>query len=368
MPRERKPRERTVNEKVLQQMRRLLGKCPWISASESALWFPAARVYGEGDREKIDPATAHDALKLLCEQGEVSRRLAGRRHRAVYRHILNQAGIRVLYPDPFSRGIGVPRNHRHNMLWRYRENHEHVPWWLGRAGAEALLRCRLEELEVYYNLLPALFDVGQPGWGWCTERIPDQLRNIELFPRFLDTLFGARVDYRTAFSFLTWWVGKSLSVNALARKWRTAYRRLETATLMETIEHQRYRRAGLEPPLPAAFARPLLSGHILFCKDTMAYVTARAFVNRLPEEQVDRFLILDLEQRHPDPGLAAPGEWPNLEPLEDLRINQYSTLGIAGITDDRVVGKFVLDRVGRPSELAPNEPPSKEEKDKNNER
>ena len=107
MPGERKPRERTVNEKVLQQMRRLLGKCPWISASESALWFPVTRFYGEGDRESIDPSTAHDALKLLCEQGEVSRRLAGRRYRAVYRHILNQAGIRVLYPDPL-----LPRHRR----------------------------------------------------------------------------------------------------------------------------------------------------------------------------------------------------------------------------------------------------------------
>ena len=267
-------KKRTVSEQVLKQMLRLVGICPWISVAESVLWIRAASLSGEGDLKSIDGSTAYDALNLLYEQGVVSRRLAGRRYRAVHRHILNQAGIRLRYPAPFSRGIGVPRGHRHSMLWRYLENHEHVPWWLCRAGAEALLRWRLEELEIYYNLLPRIFDLGQPGWFWCTQDEPDQLRGIELFRQFQDTLFGARVDYHTAFTFLTWWVGKSVSKNDLVRKSRTAYTRLETAPLEEHTERERRRRQGLDPPDPRDFGRPVLSGHILFCQDTMAYCTA----------------------------------------------------------------------------------------------
>ena len=358
-------KERTVSEQVLRQMMRLLGICPWISANEAVLWFRAARLYGEGNREDIDNVTVYDALSLLCAQGWVSRRLAGRRYRAVYRHILNQAAIRLRYPAPFSRGIGVPRNHRHNMLWGDMEDHEHVPWWLCRAGAEALLRWRLEELEVYYNLLPKLFDVGQPGWEWCAQDAPDQLRDIELFQRFQDTLLGARVDYSTAFTFVTWWVGKSLSVNDLVRKWRTAYRRLETATLEEMMERQRRRREGLEPPDPAAFGRPRLSGYILFCQDTMAYKTASAFVDSLPAE---RFLILDLEQVDREPGLAALGERRLIDPLDDLRIAQHIRLRAPVPTFGRVAGKFVLNRVGRLSELAPVESQNDEEEDNNEQR
>ena len=261
-------RKRTVSEQVLKQMLRLLGICPWISAEESVLWISAARLSGEGDLKHIDGSTAYDVFNLLYEQGVVSRRLAGRRYRAVYRYILNQAGIRLRYPDPFSRGIGVPRRHHHSVLWRYMEDHEHVPWWLCRAGAEALLRWRLEELEIYYNLLPKIFDLGQPGWGWCAQDEPDQVRDIELFQRFQNTLFGARVDYHTAFTFLTWWVGKSVSVNDLVTKSRTAYKRLETAPLEEHRERQRRRREGLDPPDPRGFrspravrAYPFLPGH-----------------------------------------------------------------------------------------------------------
>ena len=100
----------------------------------------------------------------------------------------------------------------------------------------------------------------------------------------------------------------------------------------------------------------------------MAYRTARAFVDGLPEEQDSRFLLLDLEQVDRESGLDPPGERRPTDPLEDLGIVQHFQWGIAASTFGRVAGKFVLDRVGRPSELGRVETQGDDEEDNNDER
>ena len=129
------------------------------------------------------------------------------------------------------------------------------------------------------------------------------------------------------------------------------------------MEGQRRRREGLDPPDPRAFGRPVLSGHILFCQDTMAFRTARAFVDRLPEERDLRFLLLDLEQVDRESGLDPLRERRPTDPLEDLGIVQHSQRGIPAPTFGRVAGKFVLYRVRRPSELGHVETQGDDEED-----
>ena len=222
---------------------RLIGKCPWISAAEILDWIVI--VLASGARRPKSISTVNRSLDRLEEKGLAASLTLGRRGRPVPRYILSSLGVRELYPEPFQRGIGVPADHTHSTVWPGEEGHEHVPWQMTRDGTE-LLRQRLEQLEVYYAILPGLFLEGGAGIEW---RGDIELGSPSVFTILRrGRLLEVTLSFRGPYTFQVCWMGKSQECKDLPEKWLGRTAGLETRTLRENIARIVNRGQGL--PLP----------------------------------------------------------------------------------------------------------------------
>ena len=241
---------------------RLIGKCPWISATEILEWIVI--VLTRGNRRPKSISTVTRSLAKLKKMGLVASLTLGRRSRPVPRYILSSLGVRELYPEPFQRGIGVPADHTHSTVWRGEEDHEHVPWQMTRDGAE-LLRQRLEQLEVYYTVLPGLFLEGGAGNEWRGNIELGSPTDFTILRR--GRLLEATLSFQSCYTFHVCWIGKSQDTNYISEKWLGRTADLETRTLQENLARIANRLQGLPPPDPAGFPDPVPCGHIVFTPD-----------------------------------------------------------------------------------------------------
>ena len=240
----------------------LIGKCPWISAAEILNWIVI--VLAPGDRKPTSVSTVNRSLNRLERMGFIASLILGRRGRPVPRYILSSLGVRELYPEPFQRGIGVPADHAHSMVWPGEEDHEHVPWQMTRDGAALLLQ-RLEQLEVFYAVLPGLFLEEGAGKDWRGEVELGTPRDFTILRRgrFLEAI----LSFRGPYTFHVCWVGKSQECNGIPEKWAGRTENLEKRTLRENVARITNRQQGLPPPDPADFPKPVPSGSIVFTPD-----------------------------------------------------------------------------------------------------
>ncbi len=241
---------------------RLIGKCPWISAAEILDWIVI--VLAPGARRPKCVSTVNRALDRLEKKGFIASLTLGRRGRPVPRYIVGSQGVRELYPEPFQRGIGVPSDHVHSMVWPGEEDHEHVPWQMTREGAALLLQ-RLEQLEVYYAVLPGLFLAEGAGNEWRGDIELGSPRDFTILRR--GRFVEAVVSFRGPHTFNVCWMGKSQECNDIPEKWSGRTDNLETRTLRENVARTLNRERGLPPPDPADFLAPVPSGYIVFTPD-----------------------------------------------------------------------------------------------------
>ena len=268
---------------------RLIGKCPWISAAEMLSWIVI--VLSPGDRRPKSVSTVNRSLDRLEKKGFVASLTLGRRGRPVPRYIVSSLGVRELYPEPFQRGIGVPANHAHSMVWPGEEDHEHVPWQMTRDGAALLLQ-RLEQLEVYYAVLPGLFLEGGAGNEWRGDIELGTPNNIAILRR--GRFVEAVLSFRGPYSFHVCWVGKSQECNDIQRKWVNRTGNLETRTLRENLTRTINRERGLPPPDPADFPEPVPSGYIVFTPDRWLQERAITVLVHGEGDDGDGFLFLNV--------------------------------------------------------------------------
>ena len=265
----------------------LIGKCPWISAAEILNWIVI--VLAPGDRKPTSVSTVNRSLNRLEGRGFISSLVLGRRGRPVPRYILSSLGVRELYPEPFQRGIGVPADHAHSMVWPGEEDHEHVPWQMTREGAALLLQ-RLEQLEVFYAVLPGLFLEEGAGNDWRGQVELGTPRDFNILRRgrFLEAI----LSFRGPYTFHVCWVGKSQECNDIPEKWADRTKNLEKRTLRENVARITNRQQGLPPPDPADFPEPVPSGSIVFTPDGWLQKRAiTALVHRAGNEE-GSFLFL----------------------------------------------------------------------------
>ena len=249
--------------------------------------------------------------------------------RPVWRHILPSRGIRELYPDPHARGIGVPKNHVHSLAWPEDGDQQHVPWHLTREGSELLWR-RLEQLECYYALLPALFHENGPGRDWHNQLSAPEL--VGFTPLRHGGLVEAWVRYSGSISLLISWVGKSLPFSTMREKFDNRLEDLDVRTAAEHIERRRRRAAGLPPPDPGDFPPIRPSGYVVFGADKLAFKRAFEHLGYNGKDDEQPFMFLQLEGATAVDSILLQRVKPSL---------------------DRVADYFKTPVVGRPQDLAP---------------
>ena len=301
---------------------RLIGKCPWISAAEILNWVVI--VLAPGDRRPVSVSTINRSLDRLEKKSFLASSTLGRRGRPVPRYIVGSLGVREVYPDPFQRGIRVPSDHTHSMVWPGEEDHEHVPWQMTRDGARVLLQ-RLEQLEVYYAVLPGLFLEGGAGSEW-----PGVIRlgtptdfTILRRGRFVE----ATLSFRSAHTFHVCWVGKSQESNYLPEKWSGRMENLELRTLEENLARLKCRELGLPSPDPAGFPEPVPSGYIVFTPDRWLRERAITALVHGKGGEEGRFLFLE---------------------VNGTDVVEHRAFGQAKVSLDRIADRFELSVVGRP--------------------
>ena len=241
---------------------RLIGKCPWISAAEILNWIAIVLPLGAWRPKSV--STVNRSLDRLEKKRFVASQTLGRRGRPVPRYIVGSEGVRELYPEPFQRGIGVPADHAHSMVWPGEEDHEHVPWQMTRDGAALLLQ-RLEQLEVYYAVLPGLFLEEGAGNEWRGDTELGTPSDFTLLRR--GRFVEAILSFRGSHTFHVCWMGKSQECHDIPEKWLGRTENLETRTMRENVARITNRQRGLPPPDPAGFPEPVPSGYVVFTPD-----------------------------------------------------------------------------------------------------
>ena len=300
----------------------LIGKCPWISAAEILNWIVI--VLAPGGRKPTSVSTVNRSLNRLERMGFIASLILGRRGRPVPRYILSSLGVRELYPEPFQRGIGVPADHAHSMVWPGEEDHEHVPWQMTRDGA-ALLLLRLEQLEVFYAVLQGLFLEEGAGNDWRGEVELGTPRDFTILRRgrFLEAI----LSFRGPYTFHVCWVGESQECNDIPEKWADRTNNLEKRTLRENVARITNRQQGLPPPVPADFPEPAPSGSIVFTPDGWLQRRAITAVVQGAGNEGCRFLFLT---------------------VDGTDVVDHRTFGRIESSLDRVADRFEHLVVGRP--------------------
>ena len=305
---------------------RLIGKCPWISAAEILNWIVI--VLTPGGRRPKSITTVNRSLGRLERRGLITSLTLGRRCRPVPRYILGSLGVRELYPEPFQRGIGVPADHDHSTVWPGEEDHEHVPWQMTRAGAELLLQ-RLEQLEVYYAVLPGLFAEEGAGNEWRGDIELGSPTDVVILRR--GRVVEATLSFRGPHTFHVCWIGKSQASADIPEKWLNRTADLETRTLRENIARTICREQGLPPPNPEDFPAPVPSGYIVFTPDRWLHERAIKALTQGEGNEGDRFLFLN---------------------LKGTKIVEHRTFGRIENSLDRIADGFERSVVGRPQLVA----------------
>ena len=265
----------------------LIGKCPWISAAEILNWIVI--VLAHGDRRPKSVSTVNRSLDRLEKKGLIASLTLGRRGRPVPRYILGSLGVRELHPEPFQRGIGVPNDHAHSTVWPGEEDHEHVPWQMTRDGAALLLQ-RLEQLEVYYDVLPGLFLEEGAGNEWRGDIELGTPTDFTILRR--GRFVEAILSFRRLNTFHVCWIGKSQQCNDIPEKWSGRTDNLETRTLGENVARTINRERGLPPPDPADFPESVPSGYIVFTPDRWIQERAITALVHGAGNEGGRFLFL----------------------------------------------------------------------------
>ena len=304
----------------------LIGKCPWISAAEILDWIVI--VLARGDRRPKSISTVNRSLAKLKEKGLVASLTLGRRSRPVPRHILSSLGVRGQYPEPFQRGIGVPADHTHSTVWPGEEDHEHVPWQMTRDGAELLLH-RLEQLEVYYAVLPGLFLEGGAGNEWRGNIELGSPTDFTILRR--GRLLEATLSFQSQYTFHVCWMGKSQECNYIREKWLARTADLETRTLQENLARIVNSRQGLPLPDPANFPEPVPSAHIVLTPDWWLQDQAIKALTHGDGKEEDSFLFLN---------------------VKETDVVDHRAFGRLESSLDRIADKFERFVVGRPQLVA----------------
>ena len=294
---------------------KILIERPWTSTSEIVNW------------EDVDPSTVNRQLGNLYDQQLAGFRIVGRRGLAVPRWIYYSRGVRNLYPDPHTRGLGEQPDHTHSLVVPEHQAHVHVPWQLNRDGAGINLE-RLEQLECLYANGPGLF-MG-PGRQWHDRDSPPKITGVTLL-RHANPAF-ASVKYSGGIQTAWLWLGKQLLLGDMTRKWKQLFDDLDTLNVAQLAQLN-----GNPINDHAALARPVgLSGFVMMAADEWVF---REAVLRLPRQcpgELRRNILFLLLK-------------PNSTEIERQLIYD----GTVSRSVDRIADRYEYKSVGRPEILAP---------------
>ena len=152
--------------------------------------------------------------------------MAGRGRRAERRWLLSSEGLEELFSVDHTHVLARPYGHVHDPLSPRTSGHEHVPWWLGEAGAKEQYG-RVEQLPPYYEVALRLFR--EAGSEWLRYVPGEPVLTRWVFLR-RGKLAEAAATFETGdkkYNVIFCWLGKQLKTNRMVEKWRARFKDLD---------------------------------------------------------------------------------------------------------------------------------------------
>ena len=184
----------------------------WLCMVPRAASDDLTRVLG------VSRATINRRLGHLHDEALAVSRMVGRRRPATRRWIPTVAGLAQVYEVGHGRNDHGPYDHVHEALFPENEDHQHVPWWLGRGGVGELYQ-KLEPLEAFYELAPCLFD--GKGHDWLAGGLETALTGVRFLRR--GQLVEMCASYNGGIEIAFCWVGRQLKPLRMTEKWENRF-------------------------------------------------------------------------------------------------------------------------------------------------